>query len=44
LILSLTPQVDKALDTACQKMDMDRNAIAEEAISDWLRENGFLAA
>lgn len=43
LILSLAPQVDKALDRASQKMSMDKNAIAEEAISDWLRENGFLA-
>ena len=34
---------DKALERAAEQLDMDKAALATEAVCDWLREKGFLA-
>ena len=42
LILELPPEVDKALEQAAEKLDMDKRGVAAEAVRDWLTEKGFL--
>lgn len=43
IILQLVPEVDKALEMAAGQLDMDKAAVAMEAVHDWLTEKGFLA-
>lgn len=42
VMLSLAPEVEKALEKAATELDMDKTSVAEEAICDWLKEKGFL--
>lgn len=42
VILSLPKDIDTALDRASRKLAMDRESIAMRALSEWLRENGYL--
>ncbi|UCG94434.1 MAG: ParB/RepB/Spo0J family partition protein [Candidatus Aerophobus sp.] len=42
LILQLEPKVDKALEKAAAELDMNKESLAAEAVSDWLVEMGFL--
>lgn len=42
VMLSLAPEVDKALERAATELDMDKASVAEEALCDWLEEKGFL--
>ena len=44
VILNLGAETDKALNTAVDKMSMNREEIAVLALEDWLREKGFLPA
>ncbi|HUW19658.1 MAG TPA: ParB/RepB/Spo0J family partition protein [Sedimentisphaerales bacterium] len=43
IILELEPDVDKALNKAARELDMDRAAVAAEAVAQWLKGKGFLA-
>ncbi len=42
VILSLSQEMDNALDKAKRQLSMDREAIATYALEKWLKENGFL--
>ena len=43
VILQLAPDVDEALERAAVQFEMDKASIAVEAVSDWLKEMGFLS-
>jgi len=42
VILSLSKDIHSALDRASRKLSIDRESIAMTALSEWLRENGYL--
>lgn len=42
VILSLPKEIDRALNTAARTLLMDPESIAVRALSEWLRENGYL--
>jgi hypothetical protein len=42
VILSLPKEVDHALDKASRQLSMDRVSTAIRALSEWLRDNGYL--
>jgi len=42
VMLSLAPEVDKALEKAATELEMDKASVAEEAVREWLKEKGFL--
>jgi len=42
VILNLTMEVDEALKKAENELSMDRESIASKALSEWLKNNGFL--
>ena len=42
VILSLSKEVDDALNRAKYQLSMDRESIAEKALHQWLKDNGFL--
>ncbi len=42
VLVAVAPEVDKALDKAASELDMERSAVAAEALHTWLEEQGFL--
>ena len=44
VILSLPKELDSALSKAVEQLSMDRESIAVRALSEWLKENGYLGS
>jgi len=42
VILNLTIEVDEALNKAVEDLSMDRESVVSKALSEWLKNNGFL--